>query len=93
MLPLHYTPMFDTSQVYIILLKQSTINPKIIAKKQIIFYNVGMKNITLYTDGACSYNPGPGGYGAILIYDGKEKETTINREQETDLFLSNILLL
>lgn len=32
-----------------------------------------MKTITLYTDGACSYNPGPGGYGAILIFDGKEK--------------------
>ena len=32
-----------------------------------------MKKITLYTDGACSYNPGPGGYGAILIFDGKEK--------------------
>jgi len=33
-----------------------------------------MKNITLYTDGACSGNPGPGGYGAILSYDGREKE-------------------
>jgi ribonuclease HI len=33
-----------------------------------------MKNITLYTDGACSGNPGPGGYGAILSYNGKEKE-------------------
>ncbi len=32
-----------------------------------------MKEITLYTDGACSYNPGPGGYGAILMYAGKEK--------------------
>ena len=28
----------------------------------------------LYTDGACSGNPGPGGYGAILIYKGIEKE-------------------
>lgn len=33
-----------------------------------------LKKVTLYTDGACSGNPGPGGYGAILIYNGKEKE-------------------
>lgn len=29
--------------------------------------------IYLYTDGACSGNPGPGGFGAILVYKGKEK--------------------
>lgn len=33
-----------------------------------------MKHVDLYTDGACSGNPGPGGYGAILIYRGIEKE-------------------
>lgn len=33
-----------------------------------------MKKVTLYTDGSCSGNPGPGGYGAILIYNGIEKE-------------------
>ena len=33
-----------------------------------------MKRVTLYTDGACSGNPGPGGYGAILVYGAKEKE-------------------
>jgi ribonuclease HI len=27
-----------------------------------------MKKITIYTDGACSGNPGPGGYGAVLLY-------------------------
>ena len=32
------------------------------------------KEVTLYTDGACSGNPGPGGYGAILIYKGIERE-------------------
>jgi ribonuclease HI len=31
-------------------------------------------NITIYSDGACSGNPGPGGYGAILTFKGKEKE-------------------
>ena len=33
-----------------------------------------MKTVTLYTDGACSGNPGPGGWGAILEYKGVEKE-------------------
>ena len=33
-----------------------------------------MDNIILYTDGACSGNPGPGGWGAVLIFDGIEKE-------------------
>lgn len=33
-----------------------------------------MKTVTLYTDGACSGNPGPGGWGAILSYNGIEKE-------------------
>ena len=45
-----------------------------------------MKQITIYTDGACSGNPGPGGWGAILRYGGAERvlsggepETTNNR--------------
>ncbi len=45
-----------------------------------------MKQVTVYTDGACSGNPGPGGWGAILEYNGRrrelsggEKETTNNR--------------
>ena len=33
-----------------------------------------MKKIKIYTDGACSGNPGPGGWGAILIYGSVEKE-------------------
>ena len=32
------------------------------------------KTVTVYTDGACSGNPGPGGWGAILRYKGTEKE-------------------
>lgn len=31
-------------------------------------------NVTIYTDGACSGNPGPGGYGAILMYGSHKKE-------------------
>ena len=33
-----------------------------------------MNRVDLYTDGACSGNPGPGGWGVILIYNGHEKE-------------------
>lgn len=33
-----------------------------------------MKKITIYTDGACSGNPGPGGWAAILVYGKTEKE-------------------
>ncbi|PYG87599.1 ribonuclease HI [Ruminiclostridium sufflavum DSM 19573] len=49
-----------------------------------------MKQIEIYTDGACSGNPGPGGWGAILIYgehkielSGSEKETTNNKMELT----------
>lgn len=31
-------------------------------------------HVTIYTDGACSGNPGPGGWGAVLISGGKEKD-------------------
>lgn len=33
-----------------------------------------MKQVTMYTDGACSGNPGPGGWGVILTSAGREKE-------------------
>lgn len=33
-----------------------------------------MKEVTIYTDGACSGNPGKGGYGVILSYGGRTKE-------------------
>jgi ribonuclease HI len=33
-----------------------------------------MRKVQIYTDGACSGNPGPGGWAAILSYNGKEKE-------------------
>jgi ribonuclease HI len=33
-----------------------------------------LKHVELYSDGACSGNPGPGGYGAILRYNGHSKE-------------------
>ncbi len=33
-----------------------------------------MKQVTIYTDGACRGNPGPGGYGVVLLHDGHRKE-------------------
>ncbi len=33
-----------------------------------------MKQVTIYTDGACSGNPGPGGWGAVLMYGDNKKE-------------------
>ncbi len=33
-----------------------------------------MKQVTIYTDGACSGNPGPGGWGAILMYGAHRRE-------------------
>lgn len=36
--------------------------------------NSSLKTVIIHTDGACSGNPGPGGWGAILEYDGTEKE-------------------
>jgi len=33
-----------------------------------------VKHVTIYTDGACLGNPGPGGYGAILLYQGHRRE-------------------
>ena len=42
------------------------------------------ESVTLYTDGACSGNPGLGGWGAILIYNGKEKILSGGEEQTTN---------
>lgn len=53
-----------------------------------------MKTVTLYTDGACSGNPGPGGWGCILEYRGHEMElsggessTTNNRMELTGVIM------
>lgn len=58
-----------------------------------------MKTVTIYTDGACSGNPGPGGWGAILRYRETEKElsggaadTTNNRMELTAVIEALALL-
>jgi len=43
-----------------------------------------VKKVTIYTDGACSGNPGPGGWGALLIYGAKEKELSGGEAQTTN---------
>jgi len=35
-----------------------------------------VKEVTIFTDGGCEPNPGPGGYGVILIYGNTQKELT-----------------
>lgn len=45
---------------------------------------MSMKQVTIYTDGACSGNPGPGGWGAVLIYKGVEKELSGGEAQTTN---------
>ena len=43
-----------------------------------------MKTVEIYTDGACSGNPGPGGWGAILRYNGIEKDLSGGEAQTTN---------
>jgi ribonuclease HI len=52
-------------------------------------------NVVIYTDGACSGNPGPGGWGAVLIHEEKRKElsggfrlTTNNRMEMTAVIVA-----
>ncbi len=42
------------------------------------------KQIELFTDGACSGNPGPGGWGAVLRYNGREKELSGGEKNTTN---------
>ena len=58
-----------------------------------------MKEVVIYTDGACSGNPGPGGWGAILIYKNTHKEVsggkkkTTNNEMELTAVVKSLSLL
>lgn len=58
-----------------------------------------MKNVNIYTDGACSGNPGPGGYGVIMECDGIEREIsggegfTTNNRMELTAVLTGLELL
>ena len=43
-----------------------------------------MKEVIIYTDGACKGNPGPGGYGAVLMYKNHRKEISGGDKQTTN---------
>lgn len=43
-----------------------------------------MEEVTIYTDGACSGNPGPGGWGAILMYKENKKEISGGKKDTTN---------
>lgn len=43
-----------------------------------------LKHVVIYTDGACSGNPGPGGYGAVLLYNGHRKELSAGFRRTTN---------
>ncbi|MDD2497659.1 MAG: ribonuclease HI [Desulfitobacteriaceae bacterium] len=58
-----------------------------------------MKEVIIYTDGACSGNPGPGGWGAVLMYGGAQKEVsgyhpaTTNQRMELTAAIEALILL
>ena len=43
-----------------------------------------MEKVIIYTDGACSGNPGPGGWGSILMYKGNKKEISGGKANTTN---------
>lgn len=73
-----------------------TINgDKIFRNNKILSESDIMKKVYIYTDGACSGNPGCGGWGAVLVFgitekelSGAEKETTNNRMELTAVIKS-----
>lgn len=73
------------------MIKYSNIDQIFNMKVQLKF----MKKVRIYTDGACSGNPGCGGWGAVLVYGEKEKElsgaeaeTTNNRMELTAVIMA-----
>lgn len=60
---------------------------------------MNMKKVTIYTDGACSGNPGKGGYGAVLVYGNHEKQIsagfykTTNNRMELMAAIESLSLL
>ena len=60
---------------------------------------INMEKVTIYTDGACSGNPGPGGWGAILMYKDIKKEisggqsNTTNNQMELTAVIEGLKLL
>ena len=76
---------------------QSTDNIR--SNKLTLSYKVKLKQVEIFTDGACQGNPGPGGWGAILRYNGREKEisggepNTTNNRMELSAVIEALKLL
>lgn len=71
-----------------------------IAKIAIIVYNLVMKKkVEIYTDGACSGNPGIGGWGVVMLYKSHRKEvsgaeqSTTNNRMELNAIIQGLKLL
>ena len=54
------------------------------AGQNLLYQENNVKTVTIYTDGACSGNPGPGGWGAILMYGPHKKELSGGEAQTTN---------
>ena len=52
-----------------------------------------MKKVSIYTDGACSGNPGPGGWGAVLLYGRHRKEFSGFKEMTTNNEMEMVAVL
>lgn len=46
--------------------------------------SANLKHVTIYTDGACLGNPGPGGYGVVLLYNGNQRELSHGYRKTTN---------
>ncbi len=58
--------------------------PYVIEYLYLIKRKIKMKKVNIYTDGACKGNPGPGGWGAVLVYNGIEKELSGGEQKTTN---------
>ena len=54
------------------------------SNNDIFIRSVTLKQVEIFTDGACSGNPGPGGWGAVLRYNGREKELSGGESNTTN---------
>lgn len=54
------------------------------SNNDIFIRSITLKQVEIFTDGACSGNPGPGGWGAVLRYNGREKELSGGESNTTN---------
>ncbi len=65
--------------------KANILNAKSLSHAHALKKGTGkMKEVTIYTDGACSGNPGPGGWGAVLMHGMHKKELSGGEEHTTN---------